>query len=112
MAGSITIGSQDFWASDGGFGPKIKIGTSERAYAGNLRSSQRGQKRTFNFVLSPIVESDLDSLETAVSCGAHITCSGILLSNTTLMAAVEITSKLEVATTPTRWIVSGQGEEV
>lgn len=112
MAKSITIAGTDYWASEGGEGDEIVIGESTRAFAGNLRNSVRDVKRTFTFTTVPITETDYDTLRAAVSGKAHVTVSGTLLSGDSITAAVRITSKLESGSSPTRWIVSGQGEEV
>lgn len=57
-----------------------RIGTSTRAFAGNLRTTVRAEKRSWQFTTKWIIDADAAALETAVANGAHVACSGTALN--------------------------------
>lgn len=59
-----------------------RIGTSERAFAGNLRTAIRAEKRAWQATTKPLSNTDAASIETAITLGAHVSCSGDLLGAT------------------------------
>ena len=53
-----------------------RIGSSTRAFAGNLRTTVRAEKRAWQFTTHWLTNTDAAALETAVALGAHVVCSG------------------------------------
>lgn len=92
MAG-ITIAGVALDLQEGGESDPISIGEQSRAYAGNLRSSVRGEKRAFSGVTSPTLEATWDSLRAAVAQGAQVTVSGAILSGDSYTASVRRSAK-------------------
>ena len=109
---ALTIGATGLECSDGGEGEPIPIGAESRAFAGNLRNTVRGQKRTFNFVTAPTTEATWDTLRAAIANRTQVTCSGTLLSGDTYIASVRASAKLYAASSPVLYIITGSGEEV
>ncbi len=56
-----------------------RIGVSTRAFAGNLRTTVRVEKRAWQVLTKTMTNSDAVTLEAAVANGAHVVCSGDLL---------------------------------
>ncbi len=53
-----------------------RIGSSTRAFAGNLRTTVRVEKRAWQFTTKWLSNTDAAAIETAVALGAHVACSG------------------------------------
>lgn len=66
----------------GGLSQVERIGSSSRAFAGNLRSSYRAEKRVWQFTTELLELTAWDTLYAAVALGAHVTCSGDALRGT------------------------------
>jgi hypothetical protein len=60
----------------------VRLGTSSRAYAGNLRSSVRAEKREWEVLTSMLTQAEAVTLEAAVASAAQVSCSGDLLGAT------------------------------
>ena len=56
-----------------------RVGNSSRAFAGNLRSTWRVEKRVWGVTTQWLTDSDAAAIEAAVALGAQVTCSGTLL---------------------------------
>lgn len=54
----------------------VRIGTSGRAYAGNLRSFIRAEKREWKVETGLLTNAEATALKAAVALGAQVTCSG------------------------------------
>lgn len=110
MAG-ITIAGIDLDLQEGGETDPIPIGDQSRAYAGNLRSSIRGEKRTFSGTSSPTAEATWDSLRAAVAQGAQVAVSGVVLSGDSYIASVRRSAKA-IPGIVGFWYITVSGEEV
>jgi hypothetical protein len=66
-----------------------RIGSSSRAYAGNLRSAVRAEKATS----TPMIAADATTLRAAVALAAQVACSGNMLGGT-------VTCEVEVSDAP------------
>lgn len=106
---SLTIAGTALDCSEGGEGQPILIGESSRAYAGSLRNSERGQKRTFSVTTIPYVEATKDTVLAAIAQGAQVTCSGTALGGDSLTMQVRGSCKLD---STGRWVMSLAGEQV
>lgn len=112
MAGSITIFGVDLWASDGGEGEPIYIGDVSDAYAGNSRSSVRGQKRNFSIVSAPTSQTIRDSLMAAVALAAQGTVTGPVMSDSPVIMRVRASAKAVpggVESGDPLWIITASG---
>lgn len=78
--------------ADGGAAERepIRIGESTRAFAGNLRSSVRAEKRSFVFPVLPQPPADLASLRAAIALGRHVSIAGDAIV-TPIMGEVRMT---------------------
>lgn len=77
--------------TQGGLNQIVRIGSSTRAFAGNLRSSYRAEKRVWQFTTELMELASWDTLKAAVTLGAHVTCSGDALRGT-VTCEVEMSS--------------------
>lgn len=57
----------------------VRIGSSFRAYAGNLRSTVRAEKREWQVTTHFLSNTASAALKAAVALAAQVTCSGDLL---------------------------------
>jgi len=53
-----------------------KAGSQTRAFAGNLRSTERWNKRSWSATTALMLSADIATLKTAVQLGAQVTVSG------------------------------------
>ena len=67
-----------------------RIGTSSRAYAGNLRSTVRSEKRTWKVTTTPMIAADAATLRAAIALAAQVTCTGNMLGGS-VTCEVEMT---------------------
>jgi hypothetical protein len=74
-----------------------RIGSSSRAYAGNLRSRVRAEKRTWKVTTTPMLSADATTLRAAVALAAQVSCSGNALGGT-VTCEVEVSDSPYVAT--------------
>lgn len=111
MADGITIAGTTIDLQEGGEGEPISIGEQSRAFAGNLRSSVRGEKRTFSGVSAPTLEATWDTLRAAVAQGAQIAVSGPTLSGDSITASVKMSAKA-IPGLPGFMYITVSGEEV
>lgn len=56
-----------------------RLGTSTRAFSGNLRSAVRAEKRQWEVLTSMLTQAEATTLEAAVANAAQVACSGDLL---------------------------------
>jgi hypothetical protein len=77
-----------------------RIGSSSRAYAGNLRSAVRAEKRSWRVTTTPMIGADATTLRAAVALAAQVTCSGNALGGT-VTCEVEVNDVPYVATATT-----------
>jgi hypothetical protein len=56
-----------------------RIGSASRAYAGNLRTTYRAEKRNWTIPTQLLTDTDALALEAAVALGVAVTCSGAIL---------------------------------
>lgn len=76
-----------------------RIGSSSRAYAGNLRSTVRAEKRAWKVTTTPMTAADCATLKAAVTLAAQVSCSGDMIG-TTLTCEVEISDGPYIAGNP------------
>jgi len=55
-------------------------GSDSRAYAGNLRSTRRWQKRVWQITTMPIEDALATTIEGLIALGAVVTCGGTALT--------------------------------
>lgn len=68
-----------------------RIGASDRAFDGSLRSSVRTRKRSWSFTSVPLTTADLTTLRTAIETGTGIVaCSGDALNGASVTCEVLI----------------------
>lgn len=70
-----------------------RIGTSERAFAGNLRSAVRAEKRAWTVVTTLLLNADAAAIEAAVDFAEHVTCSGDILGGSVTCEATVVDSQ-------------------
>lgn len=78
----------------------IYIGSKSRAFAGNLRSSVRGEKAAWSFTLPPMTPAAIAALRAAIANGAFVTVGGILVGADTL-CTVTLTGEEKLPTVDT-----------
>ena len=61
---------------------KEQLGSSSRAYAGNLRSTIRAEKRVWGITTGWMLAADVATLVAAVALGAQVSCSGDVIGAT------------------------------
>lgn len=76
-----------------------RIGSSSRAYAGNLRSTVRAEKRTWKITTTPMLTADSTTLRAAVALAAQVTCSGNMLGGS-VTCEVEVVDGQYIASNP------------
>lgn len=76
-----------------------RIGSSSRAYAGNLRSTVRVEKRVWKVTTAPMIAADCTTLKAAITLAAQVSCSGDMIGST-VTCEVEITDGPYVAGNP------------
>lgn len=54
----------------------VRIGSSNRAYAGNLRSTVRAEKREWQITTGLLTITEANTLKAAVALAAQVACSG------------------------------------
>lgn len=65
---------------DGGASEQVvRIGTQQRAYAGNLLTAIRAEKREWAIASTLVTQAEANTLRAAVALGAHVACSGDML---------------------------------
>ena len=57
----------------------LYIGSKSRAFAGNLRSSIRAEKRAWSFTTPPMTTADVTTLRAAIANGAFVPVGGTLI---------------------------------
>ena len=67
------------------------IGQSRRAFAGNLRTSKRAEKRSYTFSTAPMAQADVNALLAATRLGAHVAVSGAAMAGGAITAEVTVT---------------------
>jgi hypothetical protein len=79
-----------------------RIGTAPgfRAYAGNLRSAVRAEKRSWKVTSTPMIAADATTLRAAVALAAQVACSGNALGGT-VTCEVEVNDSPYLATATT-----------
>lgn len=75
-----------------GKGAPVLIGAKSRAFAGNERSSIRGQKRVIPILTSPIDTATEAAIQTLIANGAQFPCSGDILTNVSTICSVDCTA--------------------
>lgn len=97
MAILIIAGITIAVADDGG-GKKSPemVGTSLRAFGGNLRSTKRIEKRGWSVKTLPLLSAEAEAIEAAVALGAQVVCSGTLLRSD----SPSVTCEVEVGDSP------------
>jgi hypothetical protein len=73
-----------------------RLGTSERAYAGNRRSAVRAEKQQWAVTTGYLLDADADTLEAVVALAAQISCSGDCLGGN-FTCEVEVISRQYVS---------------
>lgn len=76
-----------------------RIGSSSRAYAGNLRSTVRAEKRTWKVTTTPMTAAACATLRAAIALAVQVTCTGDMLP-ASVTCEVEITDAPYVAGNP------------
>lgn len=109
---AIIIAGVTLSCSDGGEGDPLFVGSEEAAFAGNLRNSIRGQKRTFSGTTAPTLAATWDTLRAAIANRTHVTVSGEILSGDSITAAVSASIKWETGTAPAYGIITFNGRQV
>jgi len=66
-----------------------RFGQESPAFAGNLRSSIRVEKRRWSVTSGLLTQAELATLKAAVALGAHVTCSGDAMGGS-VTCAVEV----------------------
>lgn len=69
-----------------------QIGSESRAYAGNLRSTVRGQKRNWSVTTRPLTSTEESNIRSAIATGAFVTMSGDLIGGASLTVSATINS--------------------
>lgn len=69
-----------------------QIGSESRAYAGNLRSTVRDEKRNWSFTTRSLSSSEESNIRAAIANGAFITMSGDILGGASLLVSVALSS--------------------
>lgn len=77
--------------------PLETVGTQTRAYAGNLRSTQRWTKRAWSLTTGLMLTADTTTLEAAIANGAVVGCSGDALG-AAINCVATIGEKVNVST--------------
>lgn len=81
-------------AQDGFKRLPVEVGGSQsRAYAGNLRSTERWQKYAWSVTTGLMKTADTTTLETAIANGAVVSCSGDALNNVATNCVVTMSDK-------------------
>jgi hypothetical protein len=81
----------------------IYVGSKSRAFAGNLRSSIRAEKRAWQFTTPPMATADVATLRTAIANGAFVTVGGTLIGADTLCTVVIASEELLPTVSPTTY---------
>lgn len=77
-----------------------KGGSQTRAFAGNLRSTERWNKRVWNLTTALMLDADCSTLKSAVQLGVVVTCSGDALGGSvSCVATIGETDNTSTATT-------------
>lgn len=71
------------------------IGTSNRTFAGNLRSTKRVEKKGWTVRTTVLLTSEAEAIEAAVALGAQVVCTGDILG-----AASGLTCEVEIGDGP------------
>lgn len=72
------------------------IGSDSRAFAGNLRTTVRAEKRGWEVTTTPITEAELTTLRAAIANGAHVSVTGDAIG-ATVTCRVRLTGASYVA---------------
>lgn len=107
----LTLDSIDLELAQDAEGDPVLIGEQSRAYAGNLRSSIRGQKRVWSAMTGYLDTTDKEALLAAVYGETHITGSGDLLGGS-LTVSVKATAQKVAGISPVLWSVALAIQEV
>lgn len=67
-----------------------RIGSESRAYAGNLRSTVREEKRSWTFTTRSLSSSEESDIRAAIADGAFITMSGDILGGASLLVSAAL----------------------
>ena len=67
-----------------------RIGVQQRAFAGNLRTAIRVEKRNWGLTTALLLQADYETLVAATALGAHVACSGDALGGDTITCSVEL----------------------
>jgi hypothetical protein len=109
---ALTVGGVTLECTDGGEEDKVKIGEQSRAFAGNLRGTERDEKATFSFTTMPTTAAIWASLSGVITLGAHVTCTGDILPSGSITASVVAKAKAIQGTSPVLYTITGSGQEV
>jgi hypothetical protein len=80
----LTIAGTDILVADGSFKENAleQNGSMSRAYAGNLRSTVRWEKRSWQLNTLPMLSAAAATLKSAVALGVVVACSGTAIGST------------------------------
>jgi hypothetical protein len=76
--------------------PLEQNGSASRAYAGNLRSTIRWEKRSWQVTTLPMLTADANTLKAAIALGAVVACAGNALGST-INCIVTVGDQTEIA---------------
>lgn len=98
MTAFLTIGAITVLVADGTFkeNPLEQNGSMSRAYAGNLRSTVRWEKRSWQVTTLPMLVASANTLKAAVALGTAVSCAGNALG-ATISCIVTLGEQTEVA---------------
>lgn len=68
-----------------------EIGSTRRAYSGNLRSSIKAVRRKWSFTSAPVSQTTYENLYNATKLGQNVVCSGDAL-NASITCQVKVTA--------------------
>lgn len=88
----LVIAGQSIPVAEGGAAERTeRIGTQQSAFAGNLLSSIRAEKRVWPVTTGFLLQSEYDDLRASLALGAHVVCAGDMIGAAPVTcAAVEI----------------------
>lgn len=84
--------------------PEFVRGEATRAFAGNLRATTVGDKRSWTFALARMTPAALAALRAAIAGGVFVTVDGDALGN------IAVTAQVTLGETPYRKLTYPAGE--
>jgi hypothetical protein len=77
-----------------------RIGSSSRAYSGNLRTTVRSEKRTWKLMTAPMIAATAATLRAAITLAAQVSCTGDMLGGSTVTCEAEVNDAPYIGSNP------------